>query len=76
VTAKSLSLAILALLLIAGAAYTVHWGIGEWGYRALLADRALSAGDRDASVKPEQARRDRHGRFTLARLCGRPARER
>jgi len=33
----------------------VHWGIGEWGYRALLADRALSAGDRDASVKPEQA---------------------
>ena len=52
-TAKSLSLITLALLFCAGAAYAVHWGIEEWRYRALLADRALSAGDRDASVKPE-----------------------
>lgn len=54
-TLKSLSLVTLALLFCAGAAYTIHWGIGEWRYRALLADRALSAGDRDVSVKPELA---------------------
>ena len=52
-TLKSGSLIALALLFCAGAAYALHWGIGEWRYRALLADRALSAGDRDASVKPE-----------------------
>lgn len=53
-TLKSLSLISLALLFCAGAAYAVHWGIEEWRYRALLADRALSAGDRDSSVKEEQ----------------------
>jgi len=54
-TARPFSRIALALLLCAGAGYAVHWSIGEWQYRALLADRALSAGDRGVSVKAELA---------------------
>lgn len=54
-TARPFSRIALALLLCAGAGYAVHWSIGEWQYRALLADRALSAGARGVSVKAELA---------------------
>ncbi len=42
-------LAITAVLV--AALYLAPWAIEEYRYRALLADRALVAGDRDASVK-------------------------
>ena len=51
---KPLSLAIAAAVLC-GAAYAINWGVDEWRYRALLADRALIAGDRDPSIKRETA---------------------
>ena len=52
-TLKQLSLGIAATAFCAAAVYAVNWTIEEWQYRALLADRALIAGKRDISVKPE-----------------------
>ena len=53
-TRKRLSVALLAVAFVAGAAYAINWTIDELRYRALLADRALVAGDRDVSVKPQR----------------------
>jgi len=53
VARKQLSLGIAAIALCAGAAYAIDWTIDEWRYRALLADRVLTAGERDITVKRE-----------------------
>jgi len=55
VTPSRLSIAAGLLVCLAVLAYAGHWAVGEWQYRALLADRALIAGDRDVSVKAEQS---------------------
>ncbi len=53
-TLKWLSLGIAALVLAGGLIYAGKWVLEEWRYRALLADRALIAGDRDVSAKAER----------------------
>jgi len=45
----------LAAVALCGIAYAANWALEEWRYRALLADRALIAGERDPSVKRETA---------------------
>jgi len=54
VTLERLSLSLTAIAFCAGAIYAGNWAIEEWRYRALLADRALVAGDRDSSAKPQR----------------------
>ena len=52
---RRLKILLAITVLLTAAISAIPWAVEEWGYRALLADRALVAGDRDASVKPRLA---------------------
>lgn len=49
---RRLKILLAGAVLLTAAISGLPWAVEEWRYRALLADRALIAGDRDASVKP------------------------